>query len=86
MSDPSLAYKPLSDLTDHDIASLTAELKDQEASQRPLVGQLEPLDHLREEYARGSSVFVAKIDRLKQDGWTGLRRARGDGDCFYRSA
>lgn len=38
---------------------------------------------LRSEYA--ASGFIAKIDWLSANGWTGLRRSRGDGDCFYRS-
>lgn len=42
-----------------------------------------PLSVLRAEYA--SSAFIAKIDWLSAHGWTGLRRSRGDGDCFYRS-
>jgi ubiquitin thioesterase protein OTUB1 len=32
-----------------------------------------------------SQTFIAKIDWLVSKGWTGLRRSRGDGDCFYRS-
>lgn len=64
------------------VASLTQELKAEEASKRPLVGELEPLERLSDEYK--SEVFLAKIASLNRDGWTGLRRLRGDGDCFYR--
>ena len=42
-----------------------------------------PLSVLRAEYS--STAFIAKIDWLSGHGWTGLRRSRGDGDCFYRS-
>lgn len=77
--------KPLKELTDLERADLAAQLRDEQSRRAPLVGQLEPLDNLREEYKQGSSVFVDKIDRLVQDGWTGIRRTRGDGDCFYRA-
>jgi ubiquitin thioesterase protein OTUB1 len=84
-SDPTgPTTKPLNELTDLERADLAAQLRDEQSRRAPLVGQLEPLDNLREEYSQGSSVFVDKIDRLVQDGWTGIRRTRGDGDCFYR--
>lgn len=95
-----LDQRKLSDLTDYEVgslrdvlsdscsrtrlqvASLTQELKTEEASKRPLVGELEPLERLSDEYK--SEVFLSKIRSLERDGWTGLRRLRGDGDCFYR--
>lgn len=76
--------KPLGELSDLERADLAAQLRDSQASQTPLVGQLEPLDRLADEYRNGSTVFTRKIDRLAQDGWTGIRRTRGDGDCFWR--
>ncbi|GAA6001741.1 OTU family ubiquitin thioesterase [Rhodotorula paludigena] len=84
MAAPPDPDRPLGDLTDAEIAQLTAQLKDDEASQRPLVGSLEPLADLAQEYTAGSA-YRAKVERLRLDGWTSLRRARGDGDCFYRS-
>lgn len=84
MSAPPDPDRPLGDLTDAEIAQLTAQLKDDEASQRPLVGSLEPLADLAQEFTAGSA-YRAKVERLQLDGWTSLRRARGDGDCFYRS-
>lgn len=36
------------------------------------------------EYAAGSPVFVAKIAELEK-AYGGLRRTRGDGNCFFRS-
>ncbi|GAA6019953.1 hypothetical protein JCM8202_001765 [Rhodotorula sphaerocarpa] len=77
--------KPLGELSDLERADLAAQLRDSQASQTPLVGQLEPLDRLADEYRNGSTVFTRKIDRLAQDGWTGIRRTRGDGDCFWRA-
>ncbi|GAA5990439.1 hypothetical protein JCM10908_007373 [Rhodotorula pacifica] len=85
MADSTAIDKPLSELTDLERADLAAQLRDEQSRRAPLVGQLEPLDNLREEYKRGSSVFVNKIERLVLDGWTGIRRTRGDGDCFYRA-
>lgn len=77
-----LDQRQLSDLTDLEIADLTAQIKSVEASSRPLVGEVEALERLAEEYQNGT--FLAKIGQLQKDGWTGLRRLRGDGDCFYR--
>lgn len=75
--------RQLSDLNDLEIAEMTRALKDSEASSRPLVGALEPIASLADEY-EGAPTFLAKIAGLGQDGWTGVRRLRGDGDCFYR--
>lgn len=36
------------------------------------------------EYEAGSDVFVAKIRHL-QSSYGAIRRARGDGNCFFRS-
>lgn len=77
-----LDQRQLSDLSDLEIADLTAQIKSVEASSRPLVGEVEALERLAEEYQNGT--FLAKIGQLQKDGWTGLRRLRGDGDCFYR--
>ncbi|KAL8291502.1 hypothetical protein RQP46_002480 [Phenoliferia psychrophenolica] len=76
--------RQLSDLNDLEIAEMTRALKDSEASSRPLVGALEPIASLADEY-EGAPTFLAKIAGLGQDGWTGVRRLRGDGDCFYRA-
>ncbi|GAA6037741.1 hypothetical protein JCM8097_002318 [Rhodosporidiobolus ruineniae] len=81
---PPLADRTLSDLNDLEIAQLTAELKDAEANKRPLVGQLEPIARLADEY-QPTTAFRKKIERLEGDGWTSVRRCRGDGDCFYRA-
>ncbi|GAA5861993.1 hypothetical protein JCM8547_001551 [Rhodosporidiobolus lusitaniae] len=78
------AERSLTDLNDHELASLTAQLRDSEARKRPLVGPLEDLSSLEEEFERGS-VYRSKVQRLRRDGWEGVRRCRGDGDCFYRA-
>lgn len=39
---------------------------------------------LRAEYEDGSRSFVNQIDYLVSQGYVSVRRARGDGDCFYR--
>jgi len=75
----------MSSLSPLELHQLTQNLLDESASERPLVGDLVPLSALREEYERGSGSFVAQIDYLEKQGFTGARRARGDGDCFYRS-
>ncbi|THU93846.1 cysteine proteinase, partial [Dendrothele bispora CBS 962.96] len=52
---------------------------------RPLIDQILPISELRKEYERGSTTFVKQIDWLEAQGYQAIRRARGDGDCFYRS-
>ncbi|GAA5877973.1 hypothetical protein JCM16303_002798 [Sporobolomyces ruberrimus] len=80
----NLADKKLGDLTDAEIAQLTASIKDEQAKERPLLGTVEPLERLLEEYQEGTG-YRTKVKRLIEDGWTGIRRSRGDGDCFYRA-
>lgn len=83
MSSATPPPQNLQDLNDHQLASLTAKLRDNLAKERPLVGQLEDLEHLEGEFDSGS-VYQRKVRRLRDDGWKALRRCRGDGDCFYR--
>jgi len=72
-------------LSDHDIFRLTQELKDSEANHRPLIAPVTPLLALQLEYEE-SPIIVKKIDWLvKHWHYNGIRRTRGDGDCFYRS-
>lgn len=42
------------------------------------------MSKLRTEYEGGSRSFVDQIDYLISQGYVSVRRARGDGDCFYR--
>ncbi|KAM0747639.1 cysteine proteinase [Meredithblackwellia eburnea MCA 4105] len=81
---PDTEDRPLSDLNDHEIAERTRTLLDSLANTRPLVGELEPLQSLSDEYV-GAETFLKKIDSLGKEGWNGVRRLRGDGDCFYRA-
>ena len=53
------------------------------AASQPLVGPVEPISVLRAEYAANPS-FAGKIDSLCGVA-SSIRRARGDGNCFYRS-
>jgi ubiquitin thioesterase protein OTUB1 len=50
----------------------------------PLIALLAPLSTLRAEYEGGSESFLKQLDFLKDQGYEGIRRSRGDGDCFYR--
>jgi ubiquitin thioesterase protein OTUB1 len=50
---------------------------------KPLVGPLEDMGELKKEYADGLPVFSAKIDTLAQR-YSHVRRARNDGNCFFR--
>ncbi|KAI0270606.1 cysteine proteinase [Gloeopeniophorella convolvens] len=79
---------------DTDLASLTPAqlhelnqnmLDDSVASTLPLVAEVAPLGVLRAEYERGSESFVRQIDALAAQGFEGVRRIRGDGNCFYRA-
>lgn len=89
----------LQSLSDEDIFALTQNIKNEEASRRPLISPITPLADLRAEfspfpdiaglgqaeYAGPNANVLRKIDWLqKHGGWTGIRRTRGDGDCFYR--
>ncbi|GAA6007603.1 hypothetical protein JCM11491_004222 [Sporobolomyces phaffii] len=76
--------KQLGDLTDAEIAHLTATLREEQANARPLLGEVEPLERLLEEYQLGTG-YALKVQGLLDDGWTAFRRSRGDGDCFYRA-
>lgn len=52
---------------------------------QPLIAPLAPLSTLLAEYENGNPQILNKLHWLVRHGWTGLRRSRGDGDCFYRS-
>jgi len=79
---------------DTDIGSLTpaqlyelnqTHLEGTTSTKDPLIALLAPLSTLRAEYEGGSESFLKQLDFLKNKGWDGIRRSRGDGDCFYRS-
>ncbi|KAH9948479.1 cysteine proteinase [Amylocystis lapponica] len=64
---------------------LNQNLLDDTVPDRPLIAPLEPMATLRAEYEGGSLMFMKQIDWLVKSGFIGIRRTRGDGDCFYRS-
>ncbi|KAI0299058.1 cysteine proteinase [Multifurca ochricompacta] len=79
-----------------DIASLTPAqlyelnqnlLDNSIPSTNPTMAELAPLSVLRAEYEGNSNSdsFIKQIDYLVAQGYEGIRRSRGDGDCFYRS-
>jgi len=79
---------------DTDIGSLTPaqlyelnqnHLDGTTSTKDPLIALLAPLGTLRADYEGGSESFLKQFDFLKNQGWEGIRRSRGDGDCFYRS-
>lgn len=79
-----LSERKLSSLTDLEILELTQSIKAADANLRPLIGELESISALSEEY-EGATTYLLKIKSLEEQGWKGIRRSRGDGDCFYRS-
>eukprot|EP00887_Chlorella_sp_A99_P001976 scaffold18.g1976.t1 len=79
-ADGDAAVRP----TDAEILNWEAQIKSAETANQPLIGELEPLASLEAEYASGSEVFLAKIRGLHAS-YGAIRRARGDGNCFFRS-
>ncbi|KAF8735257.1 hypothetical protein AX14_002401 [Amanita brunnescens Koide BX004] len=75
----------LSDLTPSQLIDLNQNALNDLVPQRPLIEDAEPISGLRAEYELGSATFLKQIDWLKDQGFHYLRRARGDGDCFYRA-
>ncbi|WWC71960.1 uncharacterized protein I206_105919 [Kwoniella pini CBS 10737] len=76
----------LSTLTDQEIMRLMEGMDhQQEQLDKPLISTPVPLSVIRQEYEKGSSMILKKLDWLAQNGWDQVWRARGDGDCFYRS-
>ncbi|GFZ48670.1 hypothetical protein JCM24511_06419 [Saitozyma sp. JCM 24511] len=73
-------------LTDQEIMRLMEGMGHaQDAMTKPLISTPVPLKVIRDEYERGSPQVLKKLDWLQEKGWDQVWRARGDGDCFYRS-
>lgn len=71
--------------SDEDILAQENEIRAQIAGSAALIGKKEPLSALQEEYSsEGGSVFANKAKSLGRR-YSFLRRARGDGNCFFRS-
>ncbi|KIP09456.1 hypothetical protein PHLGIDRAFT_116398 [Phlebiopsis gigantea 11061_1 CR5-6] len=81
-SDSDLATLPPSQLFELNQAAIDDAAQ---SPNIPLIGVLTKLEDLREEYIRGNQTFVKQINYLGQKNFLGIRRTRGDGDCFYRS-
>lgn len=78
----------LASLTDLQRQELAQKVKDDSTKSQALISAPEPIEVLEQEYAGGEGVdsFQAKARWLRDvGGFIGLRRTRGDGDCFYRS-
>ncbi|KAH9837790.1 cysteine proteinase [Rhodofomes roseus] len=75
-------FEPLTPIQTYE---MTQSLLEEAIPDRPLIAPLAPMAVLRAEYEEGSQVFVKQIDWLTAHGSAGIRRTRGDGDCFYRS-
>ncbi|KAG8997515.1 hypothetical protein FRB94_007640 [Tulasnella sp. JGI-2019a] len=75
----------LTSLSAHEISVLTQQLKEEQANTRPLISAALDISVLRAEYEHGNQAIREKIGWLQSQGWHGMRRTRGDGDCFYRS-
>ncbi|EIW76685.1 cysteine proteinase [Coniophora puteana RWD-64-598 SS2] len=73
------------DLPSNQLYEMNQNLMAESVSTRPLIDQLTPMEVLRAEYENGSRTFVSQIDYLMNKGYRHIWRARGDGDCFYRS-
>ncbi|TXT10617.1 hypothetical protein VHUM_02122 [Vanrija humicola] len=58
---------------------------DGDVMNKPLISGPVPLLAIKAEYLRGSPQVLRKLEWLEQNGWDQVWRARGDGDCFYRS-
>ncbi|KAK9459926.1 peptidase C65 Otubain-domain-containing protein [Lipomyces oligophaga] len=70
------------ELDDITIMRLTQEIKDQEASKLPLLGNWKPIEVLLNEYE--DQTFKTKIQALC-GGSAGYRQVRGDGNCAWRA-
>lgn len=72
-------------LSSAQLHELQQNFLDEAAEKGALIGPLVPINDLRAQYEGGSMSFVQKIDWLRNErGFRGIRRTRGDGDCFYR--
>ncbi|CBQ71207.1 conserved hypothetical protein [Sporisorium reilianum SRZ2] len=75
----------LESLTDAQRLELAEKLKAESTAHMPLISAVEPIEVLQHEYA-ANDAFLGKIKWLKDEaGFIGIRRAKGDGDCFYRA-
>ncbi|KAL3700631.1 hypothetical protein R1sor_018653 [Riccia sorocarpa] len=69
---------------DDEILAFHHAIRAADAEKLEFVGDKEPLSVLAMEYEAGNPVFRAKVENLSQT-YSAIRRARGDGNCFFRS-
>jgi ubiquitin thioesterase protein OTUB1 len=70
-------------VSDADIVEHEAAIRAEVAASQPLVGRVEPSSVLLSAYA-DNPPFLAKLSSFVTR-YAAIRRARGDGSCFYRS-
>ncbi|CAA7405164.1 unnamed protein product [Spirodela intermedia] len=73
-----------SSFRDDDILHQQSNILEEEAEKMLCVGEKEPLSALAAEYQSGSPILLEKIKMLSEH-YSGIRRTRGDGNCFFRS-
>ncbi|XP_047331392.1 OVARIAN TUMOR DOMAIN-containing deubiquitinating enzyme 1-like [Impatiens glandulifera] len=73
-----------SNFMDSDIRQQQSAILAAEAEKIPFVGDKEPLSSLEAEYQSGSPILLEKIKVLSEQ-FDGIRRVRGDGNCFFRA-
>ncbi|KAJ9542527.1 hypothetical protein OSB04_029033 [Centaurea solstitialis] len=73
-----------SNYKDSDVMQQHSAILEQDAAKFPFVGDKEPLSSLANEYKSGSPILLEKIEVLSKE-YAGIRRTRGDGNCFFRS-
>ncbi|CAM6109157.1 unnamed protein product [Calypogeia fissa] len=69
---------------DDEILAFHHAIRAADAEKLEFVGEKEPLSVLAVEYEAGNPVFRAKVEKLSET-YGAIRRARGDGNCFFRS-
>lgn len=83
----SIDFNTLNDIdrpSDADIIDWQNKIREENSRNIPLVGDIEPLGSLEAEYRSGNDVFIGKIAAIRE-GYSSIRRTRGDGNCFFRS-
>ena len=79
------APAPFERPSDEAIVAQENEIRAQIAGSAALIGEREPLSALQAVYKNeGAETFAAKAGALAKR-YSALRRARGDGNCFFRS-
>ncbi|XP_061368779.1 OVARIAN TUMOR DOMAIN-containing deubiquitinating enzyme 1 [Gastrolobium bilobum] len=68
---------------DDDVMEQQFAIQADEDKKVPFVGDKEPLSSLAAEYQSGSPILLEKIKVLDEQ-YAGIRRTRGDGNCFFR--